>query len=831
MASIGGLTSSTSSSLTGTNSLKGYGGLASGLDRDSLIEAMTSGTQSKIQKQKQQKQIVEWQQEAIRNITDKMYDFSQKYLSYTSSTNLLSSSFFSRNNITSEGVNGKYVSVSGNSPLIDDISILGVKQLAKNAQKTSTKVVSGNETSVEGEGSIDINGTINTSKLAGKSFTFKIGVDGAQEFTVNIPSDADFNLYGTSVQGEDSLDTALRIINEALEEDDQRFGEKKLSELIEFKKVTIETEEGKHVQRVQVVNKSGNTMTFVSGDEVFQALGILGENETLSEKEFDTSGVLTGTNEAKVVDDPSKLSVLRDTTLTFSYNGETKSIKVKGEAADPNKGYTLEDYKQELQNALDEAYGKGRIEINEAAFTNNKLKFDLKIPNQGDDTTSVLSIVGSSIGGVLGENGILGIEEGATNRLNTQKKLGDLTELNLAFTNGEGSMVINGETISFTQNTTLQELMDKIKEKTGLTINYLSTTDRATITASEQGAGSVIYIKGTDDNAKNFMKYFHFIDDGAPVDNSGNIIVEKGQDAIMTVKYKDSNQIVDITRGSNSFKMDGLEFSLTGEFGVYNDTVDPDTGSMINEVASKDGAVTFDAKANVEDTTKAVKEMIDAFNEILSLVNTTVNEKQSASDKYEPLTDQQKEEMTESQITAWEKKAKVGILYNDTELRGLASALRFVLPSGADRQALADIGISVSTDYADNGKLVFDETKFKRAMETDPDKVRQLFTGITSSGSEKTDSLMNNIQNVMDQYAKTTGATKGILIQRAGSTKAPLSVIQNSMQKQIENIQKVIEQLQDRLESEQSRYISQFTRLETVISNMNAQSSWLSQLQ
>ena len=45
MASIGGLSGTTSSSLNG---LKGYGGLASGLDRDSLIEGMTQGTTSKI---------------------------------------------------------------------------------------------------------------------------------------------------------------------------------------------------------------------------------------------------------------------------------------------------------------------------------------------------------------------------------------------------------------------------------------------------------------------------------------------------------------------------------------------------------------------------------------------------------------------------------------------------------------------------------------------------------------------------------------------------------------------------------------------------------------
>lgn len=52
MASIGGLSGSTSNSLSG---LKGYGGLASGLDRDSLIESMTQGTTSKIYKQQQKK--------------------------------------------------------------------------------------------------------------------------------------------------------------------------------------------------------------------------------------------------------------------------------------------------------------------------------------------------------------------------------------------------------------------------------------------------------------------------------------------------------------------------------------------------------------------------------------------------------------------------------------------------------------------------------------------------------------------------------------------------------------------------------------------------------
>ena len=47
MASVGSLSSSTS------NSIRGYGGLASGLDRDELIKGMTLGTTSKLNQQEQ----------------------------------------------------------------------------------------------------------------------------------------------------------------------------------------------------------------------------------------------------------------------------------------------------------------------------------------------------------------------------------------------------------------------------------------------------------------------------------------------------------------------------------------------------------------------------------------------------------------------------------------------------------------------------------------------------------------------------------------------------------------------------------------------------------
>ena len=60
MATVGGLSTSTSSSI------RGYGGLASGLDRDSLIEGMTMGTTNKITQQQQKQQKLEWKQAAVQ---------------------------------------------------------------------------------------------------------------------------------------------------------------------------------------------------------------------------------------------------------------------------------------------------------------------------------------------------------------------------------------------------------------------------------------------------------------------------------------------------------------------------------------------------------------------------------------------------------------------------------------------------------------------------------------------------------------------------------------------------------------------------------------------
>ena len=204
-------------------------------------------------------------------------------------------------------------------------------------------------------------------------------------------------------------------------------------------------------------------------------------------------------------------------------------------------------------------------------------------------------------------------------------------------------------------------------------------------------------------------------------------------------------------------------------------------------------AITFDATVNADKTVEAVKGMVDAYNEILELVNSSVKTKparDSSNNGYDPLTDEQKAEMSESQIEKWEEKAKQGILFGDMDLRMMADNLRTMINSGNSTE-LSSMGITVSTNYSDNGKLVFDETKFRTALQKDPEAVRNAFTKAASTdenGNSVQGGLMVKMKSVMDKYGSMTGATKGILVERAGSIYAPTSVLSNSFQKRIDSI-------------------------------------------
>lgn len=897
MANISSLSGTTNSAMS---SLRGYGGLASGLDRDELIAGMTSGTQTKITKQQQAKTKLQWQQQAYRDISDKMIAFANKYTSTMSSgTNLFSDTFWGAASTIVKGANSKFISVAGsNRTAAANVSILGVKQMAKNATLAMDRTVSDRKVET-GEISTE---PVDVNALGGKNLQFKIG---GTSYSVSL-SYGDGTPYKTANE-------AAEAINKAMEKVEVKVAGKTMA-LSDFVKVSGENSKDGAFTFSLGDKTEGNEVKLVGGTAL-SAMGFKIEGKD-KDAEKDDPGVIekdgyvlsegpkTGMA-SKLSDNLSFAQRMGGKSLTFSYNGTAKSIDlpslgkmyqyasgkdivdkngylidedgyrfdkdgrrinsdgylidengdkikdgnnnyIKGQAVrfgkvDEETGNildsegkvvngtdgqplkaeersnSLEYVRKALQDSLDATFGKGRIEVKlEPEKANNQkqhLSFSTVTPGGEADETSTFSIIGGSTS-LMAKTGGMGIIAGESNRLNMNTSL--LNSGLKGVATGTYEMEINGEKFSFTEKDSITSILNKINNSNaGVKVSYMTMADKFVIESTEAGAAGKIELSGNGADLLFGTK--------EATDGDGGYKVTDGQDAIVAVKYAGSDQVIELNRGSNSFSIDGLDVTVKGEFG-YKEKVDED-GNVVKDENGKvelerdatTEAVTFETNVSSEKMVTAISDMVKEYNEILELVNSHVSTRPDRD--YFPLTDDQKKEMSESEIKLWEEKAKAGILFGSSELRGLADDLRWaILPK--DQQAMEAMGISVSGSWQDNGKLSFDETKFKAALEKNPDAVKEAFTAA--------DGIASNLKNTMDKYVKTMGATKGILIEKAGSTHAPTSVTSNALQSEIDDVDKILKNLQERLKSEQDRYISQFTQLETLISQMNSQSSYLS---
>lgn len=362
---------------------------------------------------------------------------------------------------------------------------------------------------------------------------------------------------------------------------------------------------------------------------------------------------------------------------------------------------------------------------------------------------------------------------------------------------------LNGKTIgSYSKNTALESIMVDINNsEAGVNVTYSKTTNQFQFTATETGSAGKIEFDQ---------------DQGLAQELFGGGTTVDGKDAILSMRVN-GQPYNNISRSSNSFEVDGLTINLKGAFGYNGDSL-----------ADKTEAVTFNSTTDADKIVDAVKSFVEDYNtmitEIKNAYSTMPAEKTDGS-RYEPLTSEDAEGMSESEIKAYEEKAKQGILFADRDISNLYEDLNSAInPGGADASFLRSIGID--TAYSDGlTTLKLDEDKLRAALESNPDGVKDAFTKTVENGAS-TDGIMKNLQTAVDRYAKVTGS-KGILVERAGSVKAPATLNDNTLQDKLDDYEEQIEKWNTQLSNQIDYYSSQFTRLEQLILQMNSQSSTL----
>ena len=804
--------SSTSSSL-GNTALRGFGGLASGIDRDALIEQMTARTTSKITAKKQAMTKLEWKRDAYRSISNKIIDLQDNYLSYSATKSLKNSDFFAKNQVSVQGDPDytKYISATGNADTASRVSVLGVNKLA-----TSATLISGEKkTENEKDSAITLGGIsasdfenkeVKTSNLSGTKLTFGTYSITDKQFTTEatftFPTSYEKKLDGgktetVTIDYTASSDKIVEQLNEAL--DSQGFLGKDGKSGIKF------TLNGDQIQISQTdsITDKGKSYVIRGTSSALKSLGFNSGNMNQDEidngislKEFNDH---TSSFEAAAITKQPLSGYLKGKSISVSYGGQTKNIELIG---DKEEIKDFKAFKDSLQNKLDKAFGSGKVTVGEGqngslTFTATDNKQTLQISADSKELQNALGITSTqsnkiSTGSSLWEN---------------RKKLG--LDKNPQYTTKEGlnkaleNFTVNGTKIEgITADTTVSELLTAINNNkdAGVTAIYLDSANKFVLSSNEKGEGREISLGA---NPKDTTDAANLIFGGVSTD---------GTDGEMSILYNGVQTT--ITSSSNTFSIDGLDIRATNTF---------NTGS-----ATAEGGVSFTASADTEKVTETVKKFIEAYNAMIDEVRTQATTKPDSN--YKPLTDDQKNEMNETSIKNWEDKAKEGILYNSSALKDLDNATQGIFSSmminGVSYDDLEKIGISFSDDYTAGGKIVFDEEKFKTAMDSDPEKVSDLFTG--------THGIVNTIDSTLStyatRYASKNGNSYGVLIEEAGSEKLSLTLTNNSIYKELKDMQETITNLQSQLSTEQDRYISQFTQMERLINQMNSQSSYLSQL-
>ena len=890
MASISSLSgsSSSSSSIYGNRTYNIISGLASGLDTESLISGAIQGYQQKIQNLQNQSTKLQWQQEAYQSISDKLVEFYRNYASFAySNSNLASASFF--NSAVTTTANGTFANLVTASGKTDSTVVLNaVKNLASAARYTHTaNGLNSNATVDPDSNTITTTGDkmsnllteeVDLSKLSG-SLTLNYG-----DRTVSI----DFGERELYTKEDGSFDSAKfqSAIVSKLKEQQISTSDGSVVTADTLINVTVD-EQG----NIGFSDKSsgGNTVSIADATGNLKSM-IRDYDQVVSEDTSNFSLDLTnGLTEKK-----SMAEYLSGKSITVALDGKSKTIElpkvevVMGSDGKADVDATNAKFTDALNEELKKAFGD-RIEvsmtsINEDGSTGYGLSFKLK------EAGSTLSVTSSN----TDVANVLGIGTGLTSYVDTTKTLGDLNLSGLDWSKGEivmgvGSatqkrdgkgnlvydaqgnpvyvdqegnlvnkdnqrlgqdgevlrsydVVINGVTIgSYHRDTELNTVINAINSNTeaGVNVSYSKTTGQFVFTAKDTGAGGRVEINETipveGGSAKQNLGavLFGAVDPSTIGDNDPNYT--HGQDAefIATI----NGQVMELTRSSNSFDLDGMNITVSGTFNEDAYTVKGQDGKT-SVMVEKDGeavaaeSVSFTSKTDADKIVEVVKKMVEDLNALIKEVKSAYSDmplQKTDGSSYEPLTDEDKEGMSESAIEAYEEKAKTGILFMDRDLSSLYNDLRnAITSSGSDGVTLRSMGIE--TAYSDGlTTLTFDEQKFREALESDPDKVQEAFTKSKENGAA-TNGFMASLTAITDKYADTDGDVKGILIEKAGSKYSPSAALDNDMLDQLKEIEEQISKWQDKMSNQVDYYTNKFTQLELLMNQMNSQSSALSGL-
>lgn len=379
------------------------------------------------------------------------------------------------------------------------------------------------------------------------------------------------------------------------------------------------------------------------------------------------------------------------------------------------------------------------------------------------------------------------------------------TALSYTISDGKDSKTISYTYKELKNGKTLNDFAADIKNAgLNLAATYDSTNDSFSIYNKSTGAANTIKIEGTNAESTALLSQLSL---GKYTDALTAITTDAlkdgiaGTDASITVDGKTT------TGESNNITIAGVTYTA-------------------KEVSTTTAKVSI--STDVDSLVETVQNFVDSYNEMLSKMTTKTHETKYSA--YGALTDDEKSAMSDDQVKEWEKKAKSGLLRNDSILSDVVDNMRTALSTPIDGltgtyKSASSIGIAATGSYTDKeyGKLHLDEEKLRKAIAEDPDIVYKIFGTANSdttdaNGVALTEKEKANKQGVAVRLSDIFKSGVESVKTKAGTTADTDDV--STLGVKITTMETNLKQLLATLQEKENYYYKRYSAMESAIGNL-----------
>ena len=748
-------------------------GMVSGLDTESLVQAMVSTQVSKKEKLQKAQTKLQWKQDAFKSLNTKVYGL------YSKVGNLRFSSAYNMKKTTVSDTTKAQVTASNTA--VNGIQTLQIKQLATSGYLTGGELKKG---------------------TTGKTTLKELGYDGADtSISVTIGS----SKKDIDVSGSTTVDDLVSKLKDAGL--NASFDDKNGRIFVSAKETGKENDfslTGADMTGLKALNAAGLSVMSKSDIENYNKMASYAKNDdTGSYSESKTSEAILQIlkNLQNAYEGNTKLALEeKDLNAKIAYSDAKDAVNKYLDGDDTNADKKAE--REQLANLLKQSSSKytyvndqtGEVkEIYEAKDRVGWTAYDTKVNKLAKSTGLITETTGDD-GETKEDSTKL---EALSNNIKTVIAVDD----NAIYTDDDKKAYYLSDDERTAAKTRLEEIP---KEK---------ETNDAVITDEDNGYWDIKDYTGKteDDLAAIADKYAKQVTNARDMveklaKGSKDIPISAGASRVDAQDAKITLNNADFTSSSNVFNINGLTIKAMAK------TADGETLSINTDT-------------DTQGIYDKIKDFLTDYNSIINELTSLYNA--DSAKGYEPLTDDEKESMSDKEVEKWETKIKDSILRNDSTVGGVMNAMTTALMKSytinGKSYSLSSFGIHTQ-GYLNAAK----NEQYAYHIDGDEDDT------ITSGNTDKLMDMINNNPEDLEEFMKqlTSGLYSALDSKMKSTTLSSAYTIYNDKQmtKEYNNYTTEIKEWETKISDLEDRYYKQFSNMETQLAKMQSSTSSISSM-